>query len=130
MSPLDQLKESSFNMLEAYKAFRDQIDSLSNQRWLGSDNEAIELAPMAGSPEALEPEEDELDVYGEEKPEEFEDWDSDCVEDLPGRLFFSLEDLNAESNSFYNGMVIGIPKDVAVRNSPAQGFMFPVYKGE
>lgn len=120
MDKFKELQDASFTMLEAYKDFRDLMDSLKGDRSLPSVspmNDMMKVMAMPGSEDAMEVE------------EEAEDYDSDSCEDFPGRPYFKMEDINAEDPRFYSGMEIGIPYAVAVRNSEGQSKLIPIVNG-
>ena len=132
MDAFERMQNASFDMLEAFKDFKEAMMSLANDRGLGSsapEEEMGEIEPMPGSHEADEYAVMARSGVSEDFLEKQEDWDGDCDQDFPSVKHFDYESLNADDPRFNTGLQIGIPYAVAVRNEYGQGMLIPIKGG-
>lgn len=126
---LDDIQRRSFNMLDAYRSFTEYMLALKDRDY----DEDEEDEPMAAEAESNlyawdDMPEDDMNVMADDD-DYSDEMDYDC-EDFPGRETFTLDELgDVDSDQFYRGKSIGIPKAVAVRNRPNQGKLLPISNG-
>lgn len=99
---------ATWKMLEAFNVFTQAMQEtlrpqMEEEYSFGSDEESSE-DEMEGK----------LIASSDEGEEEY------GCDEFPGRPYFSMEDIDSEDPAFAFGKEIGIPKDVAIYNSPRQ----------
>ena len=134
-SILDELQHRSFTMIDAYRSFTEYMLALKDRNY----DEDVEDEDMAleDNDNLRDSSDDEdgllmaMSDYEDdyEDSEDSEELDYEC-EDFPGRDSFTLSDISdADSERFYTGSSLGIPKAVAVRQNNKQGKLLPIRNG-
>ena len=119
-------------MIDAYRSFTEYMFALKDRDY----DEDVEDEEMAMESQdnlyALdEMQEDDMGLLVDDEEEDYGDDEMEyACEDFPGREMFTLESLgNVDSDSYYMGKSIGIPKAVAVRQNNKQGKLLPIKNG-
>jgi len=130
---LDEIQNRAFDMIDTYRSFVDYMALLKDRNYEESDeDEEMSLDP-ARPIYAEDEHEDTLvsEYMGETEydDEDVEDMEYSC-EDFPGRATFTRESLgDIDSERYYRGSSLGIPKRVAVKQNSDQGKLLPIRNG-